>query len=391
MRKSFLCSLLAGLVLLAGPLRSPVAAADGKVTVSVFSRLQPRSARVMAAKGMIVCSAGTAKNICPDVRIAWRSPQRLQCRWPGAKAVDCAQVLIQPEIPGVALRIQVPDFPAREFRGTFSVSAHNGSLQLLNSLALDEYLYGVIGSEMAASGEALKCQALVSRTYTLANAGRHRSQGYDFCDTTHCQYYRGLSGENPEILAVIDQTKGLVLYFRGKLAKVFCHSTCGGMTSAADATWGGKALPYLQPKDDGGACRFSPHYRWQSQVGAAELIRILSAASRLQVSGFRIEKTMSGGWVRTLVLNCAGGHEFEVSGEWFHLALGRQLGWNTFKSANFTVERSGDMWLFSGRGLGHGVGLCQFGAMQLARQGMDFRQIARFYFPGTEIAVIRNW
>jgi len=116
----------------------------------------------------------------------------------------------------------------------------------------------------------------------------------------------------------------------------------------------------------------------------------LSSASRLLVRGFRIEKTAPSGWVRSLVLNLAGGGESEVSGEWFHLALGRQLGWNTFKSANFSVARSGDHWLFSGRGLGHGVGLCQFGAVQLARQGSDFRRIALFYFPGTEIRAIRD-
>jgi len=390
MKKSFLRSLLAGFVFLAGHLQSPGTAADAQVTVSVFSRLHPRSVSIMAAKGMIICSIGAEKNICPGVRIFWQSPQRLQCRWPKAKAASCARVLIQSEIPGVALRIKVPDFPAREFRGSFAVSGRDGALQLLNTLALEEYLYGVIGAEMAAVGEALKCQALVSRTYALGNAGRHRNRGYDFCDTTHCQYYRGLSGENPEIRAAIDQTMGLALFFKENLAKVFCHSTCGGMTNAGDASWGGRAIPYLQPVDDGGACRFSPHYRWLAQVGAPELLRILSAASRLQVSGFQIEKTASGGWVRTLVLNCAGGRELLVSGEWFHLALGRQLGWNTFKSGNFTVERLGDHWLFSGRGLGHGVGLCQFGAMQLAWQGRDFRQIALFYFPGTEIRVISN-
>jgi stage II sporulation protein D len=391
MKKSALRSLLAGVVFLAGCLQSPGAVANAQVSISVFSRLHPRSVSIMAAKGMIICTVGTEKNICPDVRIAWQSPQRLQCRWPEAKAAGSQRLLIQPEIPGVALRIKVPDFPAREFRGSFAVSARDSALLLLNTLALEDYLYGVIGAEMAAGGEAQKCQALVSRTYALGNTGRHRNRGYDFCDTTHCQYYRGLSGENPEIRAAIDQTRGMALFFKGKLAKVFCHSTCGGVTTAVDTTWGGRAIPYLQPVDDGGACRFSPHFRWQAQVGAAELLRILSIASRLQVSGFQIEKTASAGWVQTLVLNCAGGGERLVSGEWFHLALGRQLGWNTFKSGNFTIERSGDHWLFSGRGLGHGVGLCQFGTMQLARQGMDFRQIARFYFPGTEIRLISNW
>jgi stage II sporulation protein D len=163
------------------------------------------------------------------------------------------------------------------------------------------------------------------------------------------------------------------------------------MTTAVDTAWGGKPIPYLQTVDDGGACRFSPHYRWQAQVDAAELLRILSIASRFQVSGFQIEKTAAGGWVQTLVLHCRDGRERFVSGEWFHLTLGRHLGWNTFKSGNFTAERAGDHWLFSGRGLGHGVGLCQFGAMRLARQGMDFRQIAQFYFPGTEIRKINDW
>lgn len=390
MKKPFFCLLLSGFVFLFCHPQSSGADPAAQVTVSVFSRLRPRSVLIMAVKGMIICSVGAEKIIYPDVNIAWQSPQRLQCRGPAAKNASCERVLVQPEIPGSALRIKVPDFPAREFRGSLAVSGRDRFLQLLNTLALDDYLYGVIGSEMAAGGEALKCQALVSRTYALGNAGRHRGRGYDFCDTTHCQYYRGLSGENPEICAAIDQTRGRALFFKGKLARVFCHSTCGGMTNAGDVSWGGRAIPYLQPVDDGGACRFSPHYRWLAQVGASELLRILSAAAGLKVSGFQIEKTVSGGWVRTLVLHCAGERKLLVSGEWFHLALGRQLGWGTFKSGNFTVERSGGRWLFSGRGLGHGVGLCQFGAVQLARQGRDFRQIAQFYFPGTEVSVIHN-
>ena len=390
MRTIVLDWLLAGFVLLAGPLPALGGAANAQVTVSVFSRLHPRSVSVMAAQGRIICSLEAEKIICAGMRIAWQSPQKLQCRWTEAKASSLPRVLIQPEIPGVALRIEVPNFPAREFSGTFAVSGRDSALLLLNTLALEDYLAGVIGSEIAAKGEVLRCQALVSRTYALANPGRHRNQGYDFCDTTHCQYYRGLSGANPEIRAAIDEIGGLALYFKGRLAKVFCHSTCGGVTHAGDAAWGGKPLPYLQPVDDGGACRSSPHYRWQARVSAAELRQILSAATKLPVRDFQIVSAAPGGWVRMLALNCEGGCERLVSGEWFHLALGRQLGWNTFKSGNFTAERSGDQWLFSGRGLGHGVGLCQFGAMQLARQGMNFRQIAFFYFPGTEIRVLSD-
>jgi stage II sporulation protein D len=383
--------LLAGFVFIACHLQLFGAAGNPQVTVSVFSRLHPRSLSIMAARGKILCSIGAEKSICSDMRIAWQSPRQLQCRWPEGKASAGQRVLIQPEIPGVTLRLRVPDFPDREFRGSFAVHARDSALLLLNTLDLEDYLCGVIGSEMAAPLEALKCQALVSRTYALVNIGRHRNRDYDFCDTTHCQYYRGMPGENREIRSVIEQTRGMALFFRGKLAKVFCHSTCGGMTNTADVAWGGKSDSTLQPVDDGGACRFSPYFRWQARVAGAELLRILSKASGVQVSGFQIEKTASGGWVRTLVLHCIAGNEIRVSGEWFHLALGRQIGWSTFKSSNFSVEESGDHWLFTGRGLGHGVGLCQYGAIQLARQGWDFRQIAFFYFPGTEIRRTSDW
>jgi stage II sporulation protein D len=369
----------------AGHFPLPGAAADGRVTVSVFSRLHPRSVRVMAAKGMIVCSVGSERNTGQDVRITWQSPRRLSCRWLEAKPARAERVLIQPEIPGTALRVEVPNFPAREFRGTFAVSGGDNALLLLNRLPLEDYLYGVIGSEMAANGEALKCQALVSRTYALGNLGRHRKQGHDFCDTTHCQYYRGRSGETGEIRAAVDQTKGMALFFGGKPAKVYCHSTCGGVTNAADAAWGGKKYPYLTPVDDHGACRVSPHFRWQCRISAGELLVILSESAGHALAGWRIEEPAPGGWVKSMILSGAGGGERRVSGEWFHLALGRKLGWNTFKSGNFTVEKSGEGWLFSGRGLGHGVGLCQYGAMQMAEQGRGFQQIALFYFPGTEI------
>jgi stage II sporulation protein D len=288
------------------------------------------------------------------------------------------------------LRVKVPDFPARDFAGTLAVRGGVDTLLLLNTLALDDYLAGVIGAEIEPVSEALKCQAVVSRTYALGNLGRHRSQGFDFCDTTHCQFYRGRSGASREARDAVEQTSGLALFFKGRLARVFFHSTCGGVTNAGQAAWGGEKAPYLQPVADNGACRASPHYRWQASIGAADLLDLLSMAARQTVNGWKILETGEGEWVRKIALECAGGRLL-VTGEWFHLVLGRTLGWNTFKSSSFRAERSGSQWLFRGRGLGHGVGLCQQGAAQLARQGRNFRQIARFYFPGTEIAVIRNW
>ena len=106
---------------------------------------------------------------------------------------------------------------------------------------------------------------------------------------------------------------------------------------------------------------------------------------------FRISKVNSSGWVKQVKLFFKGGKEKTLRGEAFHIQMGRKLGWNVFKSANFSIMKNGTFWEFSGKGLGHGVGLCQYGAKALAQKGKPYPYILNFYFPGTVLSPYLNF
>ncbi|MGQ9496106.1 MAG: SpoIID/LytB domain-containing protein [Thermoanaerobaculaceae bacterium] len=138
------------------------------------------------------------------------------------------------------------------FRGEFLCLAGSGGPEVINLVPLETYLLGVVPAEMGfAQMEALKAQAVVARTYALANLGRHRQSGYDLCSKEHCQVYGGADAEEPLASKAVEATRGLVLTFAGRPAEVYFHSTCGGHTEAAEGVLTSTPLPYL----GGVACR----------------------------------------------------------------------------------------------------------------------------------------
>jgi stage II sporulation protein D len=290
---------------------------------------------------------------------------------------------LQTETADGLFLVRIPSQPERTYSGRLEIAPAAYGLQVTIVLPLREYLYGVVGSEMGGEPEALKAQAILSRTYALFNRGRHRREGFDFCDTTHCQHFTGRARATFPIRQSVDTTSSHVLASPGNLCGVFFHSTCGGRTNEA-----GDVYPCLRSIDDGDNCSASPHYRWQMKIPKEKwnlLMKAIAPGRTSEPLHFRIVHTAPGGWVGTVSIVFSDGSTLHLTGEAFHLALGRRLGWNVFKSANFTVAKEGDDWIFSGRGLGHGLGLCQWGAKRLAARGWSCERILRHYFPAAEV------
>ena len=162
--------------------------------------------------------------------------------------------------------------------------------------------------------------------------------------------------------------------------------------SASDA-WGPKAArPYLQGVRDGKNpyCSQSEHMRWRFGVESEELCARLrekfprlGEADKGESCTISIEKTGSGGWVSQVAIR--GKTVIRLAGDRFHMMMGRLYGWSRFKSARFALESRGTRLVFHGRGLGHGVGMCQHGAMGMEGEGADFIEILKHYFPGTRL------
>ncbi|MBL8207874.1 MAG: SpoIID/LytB domain-containing protein [Blastocatellia bacterium] len=257
---------------------------------------------------------------------------------------------------------------------------------------LEHYVRGVLAAESSVETEleALKAQAIVSRTFALKNLQRHKNDGYDFCSLTHCQrYVHQLADHNKAlILRASDESARQVLRDeRNQIADVYFHAACGGMTTNLEAVWGAPSPSYLRRvKDD--YCTTMSHKNWSQNISAKELLRALQSDERSNV-GRQLEQIMitkrdtSG---RAEFITLEGQRRKQVRGWELALIVNRVLGWNMLKSSRFDVHRAGNGFVFRGSGFGHGLGLCQEGAHVMARRGMSARQIVEQYLPGAKLA-----
>jgi stage II sporulation protein D len=276
-----------------------------------------------------------------------------------------------------------------------------GGRSVVRDVPLEEYVQGTILSEFApATGEPaaidgmLQIQAVISRTYAVAHPGRHRREGFDLCATTHCQLYeparvRTSRWSGAAALAV-QRTSRSVLWFDGHAATALFHADCGGHTSTPVDVWGGRALPYLtSARDDGPAD--AAHTTWRYAATADAIRRALNAAAATRVGTRleRIEVTARDRAGRAERLRITGAQDVVVRGDQLREALTRAFGVRTIKSTWFDVRRAGDEFVFEGRGFGHGVGLCQAGALARVKSGAKPNAVLQKYYPGTRVIVLR--
>lgn len=277
------------------------------------------------------------------------------------------------------------------------VRVHLVSQNITRDLSLEEYVLGVLAAEASLEDEldALKALAVVSRAFALHNLQRHASEGYDFCNTTHCQrYLYTITDERKHarfknlLKRAVSETEGEILRDEaGRIADAYFHASCGGMTSNIETLWGVGAQGYLSGVSDE-YCLAARRHSWVNVIPAAKLARALQGDSRSDV-GVRLENIVVAKRDRTgrVEFIALEGENSRVLRGWdFKLIVGRALGWNILKSSRFDVTRAGRNFIFRGDGFGHGLGLCQEGAHALARKrGASYRQILKHYFPGTSI------
>jgi len=276
------------------------------------------------------------------------------------------------------------------------VRVHLTGKNITRDLPLEEYVLGVVAAEGSVEGEleALKALAVAARTYALKNLRRHADEGYDFCDLTHCQRYLLTAADERSharfknlLKRAMTETAGETLHDEGgRVADAYFHAACGGATADVETLWGvGDAPGYLRGVADE-YCAAAPHL-WVNVIPAAKLAKALRGDSMSDV-GERLESvTVTSrdrtGRVEFLVLEGEGRRT--LRGWDFKMIVGRALGWNVLKSSRFEVTRAGTDFVFRGSGFGHGLGLCQEGAHEMARRGLPYRRILEHYFPGTKV------
>jgi stage II sporulation protein D len=265
----------------------------------------------------------------------------------------------------------------------------------------------VVGGELGRRApdeiEAVRAQAIVSRTYALRNRGRWRAQGYDFNATVADQVYFGVNAENPLSQQAVAETRGIAVTWGGEPIDAFFYSTCGGRTEQGTEVFRGAVRPYLRSVSDAGPtgaawCAISPRYEWrETWTGPAlreALRRYLPAeaaipASRVtRIRDVRIADRTVSRRVRTLVVSLPGG-DVLVESPSIREAL-RPASGEILRSTAFSLRvthAGGEVARLEvdGHGAGHGVGFCQWGAVGRARAGHRHDDIIAAYYPGTRL------
>jgi len=254
--------------------------------------------------------------------------------------------------------------------------------KLINVVELEEYLKGVVPKEVGPDWplEALKAQAVVSRTYALKNINRHTSEGYNLCNKVHCQVYAGRQGANEQTDAAVSETTGEVLTENGELIQALFHGCCGGYTEEPDNVWdwSGK-VSYLVAHPDP-YCQNYIHSSWQTEISEARIRKQLRAAgfSVGRITDIEIVENNVSGRAKFFRIY-SGKKKFLIKAARFRLLVDPWL----IRSTKITgIVKSGDNFIWRGQGWGHGVGMCQAGAKTMAEQGYKYPDILRFYYPG---------
>jgi len=249
-------------------------------------------------------------------------------------------------------------------------------------LPIETYVARVLAGEAARDSQpaALDALAITIRTFAAANRGRHRADGFDLCDQTHCQVLRAATAATSRAAAA---TAGRLLLHHGAVATVYYSASCGGRTSAPSEVWPGHEDPSYLPSKADAACDGAPE--WEAELRTSDLARALHASGfRGALRTMRIASHSASGRVARLRLD--GLTPDQISGQDLRMAVGRTLGWLHIKSTAFDLKKNGDVYRFSGHGSGHGVGLCVIGSAKLAERGASAAQILSRYFPGLTIA-----
>ena len=298
----------------------------------------------------------------------------------------------------------------KEYRGAVEVTVNKkGTLTVVNILDLETYLRGVVPLEIGklkdTQIEALKAQAVAARTYAVSNLGRRKDLGFDLYSTVSDQVYGGYSAEWAVADRAIAETRGMLAIYGGKPIDAFYSSTCGGETESIEEAWGSSPVSYLRNISDrdgrsGDFCRASPVYKWRVEWNRKTLENILSSslsgldkrkAGEVSLLGIDVRKRSRSGRVQELEIRTNHGTS-TLRGDKIRSALRRPVrGRPLLRSTLFSLKiekdssrRPGTI-VAEGGGYGHGIGLCQTGAIGMAVRGYKYDKILKHYYRGIDL------
>ncbi len=386
-----------------GPGTAPRLADEPVVRVGVV--VDRDSASFSAGGQFRVLTAGGDILAVQDAGATWRvEPEegRLRLTRPDRPEplVVPAPVVVQPE--------QVSDYVVvngRSYRGDLVLQRGSLGVTVVNRVFMEAYLRSVVSLELGfrapSDRQAVMAQAVAARTYAVRYRGRREALGFDVYPTDADQAYTGVAAEKPEVDEAVAGTAGQVLTFGGTPIEALFHSTCGWSTEASEQVFqNGAAVPYLRAVSDryGNGdrdfyCAISPRFRWREEWGgaafAATVGRAMSGGAADRVRDVAVNGTTPTGRVREIVVTTAAGGRYVIPRwrvrEVLRPAPDRQLLSTLLQLYVDRQDGAVTRVVAAGAGFGHGVGMCQFGAVGRSRAGWDYRAILETYYQGTRL------
>ncbi len=267
------------------------------------------------------------------------------------------------------------------YRGEIRLIVDNGNILAVNYLSMEDYIKSVVPSEISKlwDYEALKAQAVAARTFTYYHHLVNKERLYDI--PYGLQQYKGVAAENARTSWAVDVTFGQVLFYDNKVFPAFFHAVCGGYTAHGEYVWPtSKGLPGVTPCS---YCSNSAYFSWKHSFTRKQLKNLFNKAGYHIKSLESIkpkEKAPFYPRIRSLTVY-ADGKKIVIPVNKFRSICG----YNVIRSSLFTIAENNNTFTFDGKGWGHGVGLCQYGAKTLAELHKDYRYILDFYYPQTEL------
>lgn len=266
------------------------------------------------------------------------------------------------------------------YTGSFEIRRDENGLYIINNIPFERYVEGVVASESGREWEleALKAQAVVSRTYALFYKTLNREKNYHLTSSMLHQVYKNNNDVNFLVRRAVEETKGEILTYKGHPIKAFYHSTCVGKTELPEEVWG-ESYPYLKSVECNG--KNSPYETWIRKFTFDEIEEAIGIKG---IKDINIVSYTSTGRVKTLKV-IVQKSEVNTSIEIKATDLRKLLGYKKLPSTHFSLKVVDEDIIFDGKGWGHGVGLSQWGALEMARQGKSYREILEHYYPGTAL------
>lgn len=328
------------------------------------------------------------------------------------------------------------EYNGTKYRGNIILKIQeDGSIGVINRNLFDYYLYSVVASESSPSWpvEALKAQAVASRNYAMLNIGKHEKNGYDLCNTQHCQVYKGYDREHKNTNEAVDQTKGKLLFYEGELAQTFYHSSSGGHTENSENIWS-EIIPYIRGVEDSFSLG-SPNDNWISEldkefinkklvennINIGEILDIIpfefsefDRVIKIELIGSKgstvlekekIRYVFGTSNIKSIWYNVKTESDINIFDmNQNNIIIKKANGLNLLSSSGLRKITSNDesitikglfnsiqynvvpeKYIFAGKGWGHGLGMSQYGAKGMAERGYNYAEILEYYYKGTKV------